>query len=51
MKRNIIAYLGLLLIVGISVYGKYINKIPTNIYYVIFIFSAALIVLGNIGRK
>ncbi len=51
MRKNFIAYLGLALIIGISVYNKYVDKISTAIYYVIFIFAAALIVLGNMGRK
>ncbi len=50
MRKNFIAYLGLALIIGISVYNKYVDKISTTIYYVVFIFAAALIVLGNMGR-
>ena len=51
MKRNILAYIGVALILGISVYSNYVSKLPNNIYYVTFIFGAILIVIGNMGRK
>lgn len=51
MERNILAYIGVALILGISIYSNYISKLSNNIYYVAFIFGAILIVIGNMGRK
>ena len=49
--QRLLGIIGVLIILGASAYSKYVTKLPTQVYYVLFILGAGLIFVGNFRKR
>lgn len=49
--HSLFKILGVGIIIFISIYTKFVSKIPSNIYYVLFVLAAVMILVGNYNKR
>lgn len=49
--RRFLSMLGLVIVIFISIYNKLIEKMPSNLYYALFIIAAFFILIGNFNKR